>query len=123
MATIGVYGLVALIVRMDDFGFRLIKRSNDKGFLSKVGNMLVKLLPLVIKFFAIVGTFALLLVSGGIFIHNINYLHNHFLEIPLTLKEFAVGLLVGVALVPIVKPIKRLVAKRRSKSATKTQGH
>src|SRR5690606_32946029 len=42
IATVGVYGIVALIVRMDDAGFKLIKRSNNKGFLFSLGNLLVK---------------------------------------------------------------------------------
>ncbi|HEU5145331.1 MAG TPA: DUF808 family protein, partial [Chryseosolibacter sp.] len=39
LATVGVYGLVAVIVRMDDLGFKLIKQSGDKGFISKVGHL------------------------------------------------------------------------------------
>lgn len=39
LATVGVYGIVALIVRMDDAGFNLIKRSNNKGFWAALGNM------------------------------------------------------------------------------------
>ena len=71
-ATIGVYGIVALIVRMDDAGYKLIKRSNDKGVVSKFGHLLVKSLPVVIKVLAVVGTVALILVSGGIFEHKIS---------------------------------------------------
>src|SRR5690606_8478650 len=43
LATIGVYGIVALIVRMDDAGFKLIKRTEDTGWLAKLGHLLVKL--------------------------------------------------------------------------------
>ena len=49
IATVGVYGIVALIVRMDDAGFKLIKKSNDKGFFGTLGHLLVKALPIVIK--------------------------------------------------------------------------
>src|SRR5690606_39439595 len=73
LATVGVYGVVALIVRMDDTGYRLIKYSNSKGFLSGVGKLLVKSLPEVIKSLAVIGTIALLLFSGGFFVHNIDY--------------------------------------------------
>ncbi len=71
LATIGVYGIVAIIVRMDDAGFKLIKRSNDKGFFFVLGNLLVKSLPVIIRILSVVGTIALILVSGGIFVHNI----------------------------------------------------
>src|SRR5690606_16362823 len=67
LATVGVYGIVALIVRMDDAGFSLMKRDPDEGLKFKVGNVLVKSLPVIIKLLAFVGTIALLLVAGGIF--------------------------------------------------------
>ena len=96
LATIGVYGIVALIVRMDDFGCRLInwKDGND-GVSDKVGRFLVRALPWVIKVLSVLGTLALLLVSGGIFNHNLEFMH-HLLEgIPALLKDFLVGLVVG----------------------------
>ena len=77
IATVGVYGIVALIVRMDDAGYNLIKKSDGKGFLSALGNGLVNALPVIIKLLSVVGTLALLLVSGGIFSHNIDFLHLH----------------------------------------------
>ncbi|MFY8108804.1 MAG: DUF808 domain-containing protein, partial [Bacteroidia bacterium] len=87
LATVGVYGFVALIVRMDDFGFMLMRKSGEKGLLNSIGLLLVKTLPLVIQFFAIVGTIALILVSGGIFSHNIDYLHHFQPTWPSMLKE------------------------------------
>ncbi|MFC6102400.1 DUF808 domain-containing protein [Olivibacter domesticus] len=102
LATVGVYGIVALIVRMDDTGFKLIKKSNDEGFLSKIGHLLVKALPIVIKMLGFVGTIALLLVSGGIFVHNIDYLHHLFPTVPSTIKEFAFGLVAGLAVIAIL---------------------
>lgn len=110
IATIGVYGIVALIVRMDDAGYKLIKRSNDKGFLAAVGNALVKLLPLVIKFLAVVGTLALILVSGGIFVHNIDYLHHVLPQLPAIVKEIAFGLIAGLLMVALVTGGKKLVS-------------
>src|SRR5690606_27650495 len=70
LATIGVYGLVALIVRMDDFGLKLVEKSNNTGLVAKTGNVLIKLLPVVIKALGVIGTVALLLVSGEIFSHQ-----------------------------------------------------
>jgi predicted DNA repair protein MutK len=103
IATIGVYGIVALIVRMDDFGFQLIEKSKNKGLLSKIGQLLVKSLPIVIKIFAVVGTIALLLVAGGIFSHNIEYLHHILSNWPSIVKEFILGVIGGlIALVLIV---------------------
>lgn len=110
LATVGVYGIVALIVRMDDFGYRLIKRAANKGLLSKVGNVLVKSLPVIIRILAVVGTIALLLVSGGIFVHNIDYLHHFMLQLPAVAKEFLVGLAAGLVVWLFVAMGKKLVA-------------
>jgi predicted DNA repair protein MutK len=63
----------------------------------------------------VVGTIALLLVSGGIFAHNINYLHHILSEWPTTIKEFIFGVIGGVLalmLVTIVKKIVSLFKKR-----------
>lgn len=110
LATVGVYGIVALIVRMDDAGYRLIKYSNDSGWLSKLGHLLVKSLPIVIKGLGLVGTIALLLVSGGIFVHNIGYLHHMFPAIPGIVKELAVGMIIGLVMVSLVTVIIKLFA-------------
>ncbi|WP_264548891.1 DUF808 domain-containing protein [Flavobacterium sp. N2820] len=113
IATIGVYGIVALIVRMDDAGFYLMKKGNNKGFLSNLGSVLIKALPLVIKFLAVVGTIALILVSGGIFLHNIEYVHHVVPQnIPSIVAEFGVGIafgLVAVLLVMVFKKVKGLI--------------
>jgi predicted DNA repair protein MutK len=110
IATVGVYGIVALIVRMDDLGLRLVQMSNgNKGFLRFVGNVLVQALPKVIKSLSVIGTIALLLVAGGIFVHNIDFLH-HFLESwPGFIRDFIVGLAVGVLALLVFKAGKGLV--------------
>ena len=115
IATVGVYGIVALIVRMDDAGFYLMRKSDNKGFMSSLGGILIKALPLVIKGLAVLGTIALILVSGGIFIHNIEYIH-HLIphNIPSTVAEFGVGIafgLVAVLLMTGFKKVKGLVKK------------
>ena len=110
LATIGVYGIVALIVRMDDAGYRLIKHSNEKGFLFAVGNILVKSLPVIIKLLSVVGTIALILVSGGIFVHNITYLHDLFPALNSMVKEFAIGLIAGLLLVAVMAVVKKVIS-------------
>ncbi|WNH11655.1 DUF808 domain-containing protein [Thalassobellus suaedae] len=104
VATIGVYGIVALIVRMDDFGLKLIALSvNKKGISHIIGNLLIRTLPWVIKGLSVIGTLALLLVAGGIFVHNIDFLH-HFLEmLPSFIRDFIVGLGVGFFVFILVK--------------------
>jgi predicted DNA repair protein MutK len=110
LATVGVYGLVALIVRMDDIGFKLIKRSNKKGLLFKLGHLLVKSLPLIIKFLGFIGTIALFLVSGGIFVHNIELLHHVLPQLQSTMKEFLFGLAGGLLVLAVVWGVKKILS-------------
>ena len=102
LATGGVYGTVAIIIRMDDAGYKLMKQSNNKGFVSALGLLLVKSLPVIIRMLGIIGTVALILVSGGIFVHNIEYLHYLFPKLPSIVKEFAIGLTAGLIAAAIV---------------------
>lgn len=103
IATVGVYGIVALIVRMDDAGFFLMKKSGNKGFFSGLGQFLIKALPIVIKILGVVGTIALVLVSGGIFLHNIDYIHHLIPEnIPAMVAEFGLGIVFGLAAVLVM---------------------
>lgn len=110
LATVGVYGIVAIIVRMDDTGFKLIKRSNGKGFFASLGNLLVKALPFIIRILSVVGTIALLLVAGGIFVHNIGFLHHLFPSFPAMITEFGVGLVAGILVVGVVVLFKWLIS-------------
>ncbi|MBI6116582.1 DUF808 domain-containing protein [Salegentibacter maritimus] len=98
VATVGVYGIVALIVRMDELGTKLINlNEEDNSFSDKFGRFLVSALPKVIKGLSIIGTIALLLVSGGIFVHNIHFYHDLIENIPFPgiIVEFLTGLFVG----------------------------
>ena len=115
IATVGVYGIVALIVRMDDAGFKLIKKSNDKGFFAKLGHLLISALPWIIKSLGVIGTIALIMVAGEIFAHRIDYLHHILPTWPAILKQVAFGLiggLLGVLLFTIGKKVYSLVAKK-----------
>ncbi len=113
IATVGVYGLVALIVRMDDAGYKLIAFSKNKGALFALGKGLVKALPLIIKFFSFVGTIALLLVSGGIFVHQIDYFHHILPGFTPILKEFLFGTIIGFIALPIITIVIKVVKKKK----------
>jgi predicted DNA repair protein MutK len=96
-ATLGVYGLVALIVRLDDMGLKLIDIGiqNKQKYLVKFGEMLVKALTKMIRLLTVVGTLAMVLVAGGIFVHNVSYLHHILHPLPSLVAEFAVGIVIG----------------------------
>lgn len=111
IATIGVYGIVAMIVRMDDFGYRLVTLSKGKKNITfYIGNLLVQALPRLIKSLSVIGTLALLLVAGGIFAHNLEFLH-HFLEqFPSFIRDFILGLVVGAIALLGVSMVKKCYA-------------
>lgn len=109
LATIGVYGIVALIVRLDDIGIKLIQLDKGKNGLTKtIGKALIRALPLIIKGLAIVGTIALLLVAGGILIHHFHLFENHTDAFLALLLEFVAGLAVGMLSLILIKSIKYL---------------
>jgi predicted DNA repair protein MutK len=112
IATVGVYGIVALIVRMDELGFKLIGLSTKERSLSKIiGNILVQALPKVIKSLAVIGTIALILVAGGIFVHNIDFLHHILPQLPSIVKEFSIGLIIGLIILGVVNLFKKMIGK------------
>ncbi|MGE7207433.1 DUF808 domain-containing protein [Sphingomonas sp. NPDC019816] len=66
--TVGVYGVVAAIVKMDDIGLHLAQR--DNGTAQAIGRGLVKAMPVLLRILAIVGTAAMVWVGGGIIVHG-----------------------------------------------------
>ena len=104
LATVGVYGLVALLVRMDDFGYKLVSMSDDAtSAMHKFGKFLIRALPKVIRALAVIGTIAMLLVAGGIFVHNVHAIHDMVHSLPSILGDLLVGAIVGIlAVAPIL---------------------
>jgi len=72
--TVGVYGLVAGIVKIDDAGLWLSKRSS--GAARAVGNLLLAAAPRLMKTLSVVGTAAMFMVGGGIIGHAVEPLHH-----------------------------------------------
>lgn len=110
LATVGVYGLVALLVRMDDIGLYLIERANAmKGAAAKVasliGHSLVAALPRLIRLLGVVGTIAMLLVGGGMFVHNIDAIHHLLGALPILVAELLAGLIVGALMLAAMRVI------------------
>lgn len=98
LMTVGVYGLVAMIVKIDDLGLYLTEQtSNLKNI---IGRGLLAFAPILMKALSIVGTVAMFLVGGGIISHTIPWLH-HFTEHTVDQAELipSVGSIVG-ALTP-----------------------
>jgi predicted DNA repair protein MutK len=66
--TVGVYGVVALIVKMDDIGLALARRSSAVA--QAIGRGLVQAMPVLLKALALIGTAAMIWVGGGIILHG-----------------------------------------------------
>ena len=113
IATIGVYGIVALMVRMDDAGMRFIQIARGKSQFVKssfviMGKGLVYSLPKLIKLLAVVGTIAMLLVGGGMFVHNIQKIHDFLHALPIIVAELLMGFLVGIIAFLFVEGFKKV---------------
>jgi len=101
--TVGVYGLVAGIVKLDDLGLYLLRKSVSgrfNGIQRSLGRGLLIFAPALMKMLTIVGTIAMFLVGGGILVHNFEWLHKQVHH----LVEYLAGLLGTIAeiIVPIL---------------------
>lgn len=122
MITIGVYGLVAGIVKLDDGGLYLSRK--DSPFAQRLGNGILWLAPWMMKTLSVLGTIAMFLVGGGILTHGLPPVYeaiHHFAEgvggfaqpiIPVV-ADGLFGVAVGALLVAVITPVVKLW-KRRS---------
>jgi uncharacterized protein len=79
LMTVGVYGLVAGIVKLDDLGLRLIASNPDASTTTskqRIGHGILTAAPYLMKFLSIAGTAAMFLVGGGILVHGIPPIHH-----------------------------------------------
>lgn len=117
LTTVLVYGIVALIIKLDDIGFYLQEKKSIA--LQKVGDGFVKSMPYIIKTIGVLGTIAMLAVGGGIIAHETHVLSsfNEILKaIPLGgfFSEIILGAIVGylvVLIVPIFSKITKVFKK------------
>lgn len=130
--TIGVYGLVAGIVKLDDVGFHLT-RDGAGGFRRALGNGILAFAPWLMKALSVVGTAAMFLVGGGILLHGIPHSHDflHGAEmfvhqvggiggvlalIAPTLLSGVFGVLAGALVLAVVAPVSGIIGKFRQAS-------
>ncbi|TQK05412.1 DUF808 domain-containing protein [Herbaspirillum sp. SJZ107] len=124
--TVGVYGLVAAIVKMDDVGLWLSKKS---GALARgLGNLLLAAAPRLMKALSVIGTVAMFMVGGGIIGHAVEPLH-HLAEsaahavsgvpavggllaaVTPTVIDAVAGVVVGAVVLLVVTLVQRLRGK------------
>ncbi|MEK6243672.1 MAG: DUF808 domain-containing protein [Pseudomonadota bacterium] len=108
LMTIGVYGLVAGIVKLDDAGFYLSRRRSS--FARVVGNGIVKAAPYLMKGLSVAGTAAMFLVGGGIIVHGIPALSEaaHGWAGALSfLADAVIGILAGAAVFAVMAAVNK----------------
>jgi len=121
LVTIGVYGIVAAIVKIDDLGFWLREKSSPIA--QGIGSVLLAAAPWLMKILSVVGTIAMFLVGGGIVVHGIAPLHHLIEEISsgfsgwiAMLLSNGANLVLGFIIGTIVLLVVNLIAKLRGKS-------
>ena len=122
LVTVGVYGLVAGIVKLDDLGLYMVRKPDAASLTKKAGRGIVMAAPKLMKILSVVGTLAMFLVGGGILVHGLPLLH-HFVEqltvdmdallhwlVPVLLDGL-VGIVAGAVVLAIVESGKRLLGR------------
>lgn len=89
--TIGVYGLVAAIVKMDDAGLYLVSKDNASSSAKWLGNVLLAAAPKLMKLLAVVGTLAMFMVGGGILVHGMHSVSEVFAQLAAGVEPVAVA--------------------------------
>ncbi len=122
LMTIGVYGLVAAIVKLDDAGIHLLEQPGRAK--QAIGGFILRLAPRLMKTLSVLGTAAMFLVGGGILVHGLPPLADllHYLEelvhggVPGVLVAMVfngvVGLIAGGIIVGAQSLVGRLLKKR-----------
>jgi uncharacterized protein len=99
--TVGVYGFVAMIIKLDDFGLYLMKGTSTFG--KRIGKTFLTLAPKLMRFLSIAGTVAMFLVGGGIVAHAVPMMHDLVLPPWSLLFETLLGLILGFIVLGCVK--------------------
>ena len=127
MMTVGVYGLVACIVKLDDLGLYLMLKKGKsvyKQIQRKLGRYLLAFAPMLMRTLSVVGTLAMFMVGGSIIGHGIPALHHwpeYMVEMPQGLVFIApilvdalIGLIVGAMGFSLLTLTNKIVPKKAS---------
>ena len=119
LMTVGVYGLVGGIVKLDDFGLHLTRRASSAA--QAIGRGILRAAPWLMKTLSVAGTAAMFLVGGGILVHGVPPLHHlveHWGEVAgglgwlvTTVADAIVGIAIGAAVLAAVLLAKRMFGR------------
>ncbi len=118
--TVGVYGFVAAIVKLDDVGLYLVKKHRGLGLAGVAGRLMVSGAPYLMKLLSVAGTVAMFLVGGGILVHGILPLQHMIDAVAVnaggvlarilpTVADGAVGVAVGALVVTLILLMQRFI--------------
>ena len=127
LMTVGVYGLVAGIVRLDDVGLHLTQQANIAK--QQFGRFLLALAPYLMKFLSVAGTAAMFMVGGSILVHGLPMVHHaiehgaqavqHIAVVGSLLHavvgivgEMLVGIVAGLAAVMVMMGVSKVLPKK-----------
>ncbi|MEN9627652.1 MAG: inner membrane protein YedI [Pseudomonadota bacterium] len=121
LMTVGVYGLVAGIVKLDDLGLWLSRRAS--ALAQAVGRGILRAAPWLMKALSVLGTAAMFLVGGGILVHGIGPLHHAIEGVTLPMGGLAglllsatadglVGIIAGALVLALVTAVQKLRGPR-----------
>ncbi|XXT21928.1 DUF808 domain-containing protein [Sorangium sp. So ce429] len=120
LMTVGVYGFVAGIVKLDDAGLYLSRQSSPAQ--QALGRGILKAAPWLMKGLSVAGTAAMFLVGGGILTHGVPWLHHHIegmthgagpvlgAVVP-SLADAVVGVVAGAVVLGVVTAVKRALGR------------
>ncbi len=113
--TLFVYGLVGLIVKLDDIGLWMMQKKS--AFSQSIGKSLLFIMPWFMKSLSVIGTIAMFLVGGGIFTHTVPYIHHIIegLQLPaslLSIADLIVGIIVGSIACAMILPAMKLFNRK-----------
>ncbi|WP_392565785.1 DUF808 domain-containing protein [Utexia brackfieldae] len=125
LITVGVYGIVAMIIKLDDLGYWLILKNKNRQLFLSLGKLLINSAPYLMRFLSIVGTIAMFLVGGGIVLHNIKPLADlehdmiSWIEttpnmgdllsaISPTISSLILGIMIGIVSMIVLNGVKRI---------------
>ncbi len=114
LMTVGVYGLVAAIVKLDDAGLYLSLQSGESSSRKLqrwFGRTLVASAPYLLRTLSVAGTIAMFMVGGGIVTHGIPFLHHHILDLTEHLSHLPiVGTILGFVAGPTMDGLVGVIA-------------
>ncbi|MEB7887865.1 DUF808 domain-containing protein [Hafnia alvei] len=125
--TLGVYGIVAGIVKLDDLGLWMSKKSST--LVKKLGGWIVDAAPYLMKILSVVGTAAMFMVGGGIIVHGLPWVHHYFehlaesgADLPTvgtviaglgpTLLNLVFGVIAGAIVLLVVSGVGKLIPRK-----------